>query len=452
MDYDTGIGDAGLIPQHIFQNASLAAYRIWESAEPKAEWVGDLRSTYSAALNEGRSGYAAALAYEAMIYADTPDEQFDLLNLQGIAMTAMIEAGGPQELYDFRIAAFEKALLALPEDRGWTHSDMLCRIRLANANLEYGVITQTAILLEAARDEYAALLPALREGRWGYSMHAKAAELAVLLAQSVDAIVQLGAEPDPWPEGMRAAKVNPDPLPHWLLALELALDPKLRATDTLGYWDAAMDPLEKWLDELRYKPEAKLAGREIVQVFQKLSLPPDNPDHGWVQYYIGVFAMAAGLQTDGLRSEAKDAGDEDALVSSVAGYRKALAAIEADSTGNWPSTAFQLAYALHSLGEARCDVPSLDEAVGLYEQVVRRLADAHDEEDSLLLAQTQVNLSEAMAKKAQITGDAALARRALGIAADGEMGFTLWAHDEGIEVAQANCARISDIIDEIESR
>ena len=452
MDYDTGIGDAGLIPKHIVQDASLAAYSIWESAEPKAEWVGDLRSTYSAALNEGRSDYAAALAYEAMMYADTPDQRFDLLNLQGIAMTAMIEAGGPQELYDFRIAAFEKALQALPEDRGWTHSDMLCRIRLANANLEYGVIEQTAILLEAARDEYAALLPALREGRWGYSMHAKAAELAVLLAQSVDAIAQLGAEPDPWPEGMRVAQVNPDPLPHWLLALELALDPKLRAMDTLGNWDAAMELIEEWLDELRYKPEAKETGVAVRGVFQKLNLPPDNPDHGWVQYYKGVFAMAAGLQTDGMRSEAKDADDEDALVFAVEGFRKAVAAIEANSTGSWPSTAFQLAYALHSLGEAQCDVTSLDEAVGLYEQVVRRLADAHDEEDSLLVAQTQVNLSEAMACRAEIEGDADLAHRALAIAGEAKMGFANLDHEEGCEVAIANNDRIIATIQAIEKR
>ena len=68
----------------------------------------------------------------------------------------------------------------------------------------------------------------------------------------------------------------------------------------------------------------------------------------------------------------------------------------------------------------------------------------------MLVAQTQMNLSEAMAQKAQFIGDGALARRALGIAANAEMGFTLWAHDEGIEVAQANIARISGIIDELE--
>jgi hypothetical protein len=71
--------------------------------------------------------------------------------------------------------------------------------------------------------------------------------------------------------------------------------------------------LEEWLDELRYKPEAKQSGAAVRDVLQVLNLTPDNQDYGWVQYYIGVFSMAAGLQADGLRSEAKGDGDEDAL-------------------------------------------------------------------------------------------------------------------------------------------
>lgn len=94
----------------------------------------------------------------------------------------------------------------------------------------------------------------------------------------------------------------------------------------------------------------------------------------------------------------------------------------------------------------------LDEAIGLYEQVIARKADASAEEDCLLVAQTQVNLSEAMAQMAEIESDTALARRALHIAGCAEVGFTLLAHDEGIEVAQANCARISDIIQAIENK
>lgn len=450
MDYDTGIGDAGLIPKHLVQDASLAAYSIWESAEPKAEWVGDLRSTYSAALNEGRSDYAAALAYEAMMYADTPDQRFDLLNLQGIAMTAMIEAGGPQELYDFRIAAFEKALQALPEDRGWTHSDLLCRIRLANANLEYGVIEQTAILLEAARDEYAALLPALREGRWGYSMHAKAAELAVLLAQSVDAIAQLGAEPDPWPEGMRVAQVNPDPLPHWLLALELALDPKLRAMDTLGNWDAAMELIEPWIEKLPNHPDAKTSGAKVRDVLLALNLPQDNPDYGWVQYHIGTMAMAAGLQADALRMEAKTAEDQSNILTAITAFREALAKLEPHDKSGWILTRFNLGYALHSLAEAQRDPAGLGEAIMLFEEVVRLLSGQSDETAQEYLAQARLNLSEAMACKAEIEGDADLAHRALAIAGEAEMAFAKLGHEKGVEVAQANCARICAIINEIE--
>jgi tetratricopeptide (TPR) repeat protein len=452
MEYDTGIDDAGLIPKHIFHDAALAVYSIWENAEPSAEWSNDLRSEFYAGLNEGKPDFAAALAYNAMTYAHTPDQRFELLNLQGIAMTAMIEAGAPQELQCFRISAFEKALQALPEDRGWVHSDLLCRIRLANANLEYGIIKQAAELLEAARDEYAALLPAVREGRWGYAMHAKAAELAALLAKSVDTIAQLRTEPDPWPEEMIGMQVDPDPMPHWMLALELAFDQKLRTIDTLGYWDAAMDLLEAWFDELRCKPDAKPACAAVQEALMALNMPADNPDYGWVQYYIGVFAMRVGLQTEDMRSEAKDDDDQYQLAIAASSYRKALVDFEANGGTNrsLAGTTFQLAYAIHSQGEACRDTVALDEAIDLYEQSLARLAKAYDQEDMLLKAQTLVNLSEAMAQKAEILGDATLALRAHNIALDAAMEFTLWAHDEGIEVAQANCARIITIVDAIE--
>lgn len=450
IQFNTALDESGLIPQHIFDDANLTVFEHYQNQEARKYWFDDIRTAFSAALNEDRPDKAAALAYAALTYAHEPQFKFDLLNLQGIAVTKIVEAGGPVELHDFRIAAFEKALQSLPPDRGWDNNDVLCRIRLANAWREYGTIKHDADMLGGARDEYAVLLPALREGRWGYDMHAKAAEIASLLALTVDTIAKIDAPEDPWTEGMRIPSVDPDPLPHWLLALELALDHKLRSMDTLGFWDASMEILEEWLEDLRYKPEAKDSGAAVRDVLQALNLPPDNPDYGWVQYYIGVFAMEAGLQADGLRNEVKDAVDEDDLTSAVVAYRAALAAIEAEGTGNWPSTAFQLAYALHSLGEARRDVTALDDALSLYEQVMARLADAYKQEDRLVVAQTQMNLSEAMAQKAQFIGDGALARRAMGIAANAEMGFTLWTHDKGIEVAQANIARISGIIDELE--
>lgn len=159
-----------------------------------------------------------------------------------------------------------------------------------------------------------------------------------------------------------------------------------------------------------------------------------------------------GLQADGLRSEAKDADDETELLQSVAASRLALAAVESGDSPGWISTAFHLAYAFHALGEARRDVAALDEAIGLYEQVAGRLADPEGMEEDLHLAQVRMNLSEAMAQKGEIIGDAALARDALNIAIDAHMTFTLWGHDDGFEVAQANCERISAIIDVIESR
>jgi hypothetical protein len=438
MSYDTELDKSGLIPTHIMQDAGLSSHSVCYDRDSSADWIDDIRAKFFAALDDGRPEWAAALVYDALMFAHDAKTESDMLYLQGVALTKMIEAGGPPDLHDFRVCAFQYALDSLLEDRGWSHQEILCRIQLAMAWHAAGEAKGDADRLDAASAEYSVLIPALRDGRLGNLQHAKAAELSVLRAQAYDKLTALGSDDDT--------------LPSWLYALKLALDPKLRSEDTLGYWDAAMEPLEKWLDELRYKLEAKEAGSAVRDALQALDIPPDNPDHGWVQYYIGVFAMAAGLQTEGLRSEAKDADDEDELVSAVTGYRHALSAIEQGDSGNWPGTAFQLAYALHSLGEARADVAVLDEAISLYEKVVARLADADDQEDCLLVAQTQTNLSEAMAQKAEIKGDAALARQALGIAAEAEMGFTLWAHDEGIEVAQANCARISGIIDEIESR
>ncbi|WP_430443818.1 hypothetical protein [Sphingorhabdus contaminans] len=443
LDLDTGIDDSGLLSHQVTSDAEHAVAALRQEFSAANIWQDEVRAHFHQALNQSRPDIGVALAYAAMLYAHTPEQQFELLNLQGIGLTKMIEAGGvegrdPLELLDFRVAAFEKALLALPPDRGWDNGDVLCRIRLAMAWREAGVAKGDIDLLEGARDEYAVLLPALREGRWGYAMHAKAAEIAALLAETVDQLVKLGADADP--------------LPLWLDALNLALDPELRAIDTLGYWDAAMEPLELWLDDLRYKPEAKEAATAVCEVLQRLNLAPDNPGHGWVQYYLGVYAMIAGLQADGLHREAREAEDEEHLAASITGYRQALGAIEAGDGGYWPSTAFQLAYAIHSLGEARQDIVALDEAISLYEQVIARIVGSLDQEESLLQAQAQVNLSEAMAQLAAITGNVILSRRALEIASDAEMGFTLWAHDEGIEVAQANCAAIMGTIDAMESR
>lgn len=44
------------------------------------------------------------------------------------------------------------------------------------------------------------------------------------------------------------------------------------------------------------------------------------------------------------------------------------------------------------------------------------------------------------------------AARVLGEGGDAEMTFTLWAHDEGIELAQANCAKFMAAVEEIEDR
>jgi tetratricopeptide (TPR) repeat protein len=443
IDLETGIDDSGLLSHQVVSDAEYTVSALRQEFDAAAEWQDEVRAHFHQALTEARPDVAVALAHAAMLYAYTPNTQFEFLNLQGIGLTKMIEAGGvdgrdPLELLDFRVASFEKALLALPPDRGWDNGDVLCRIRLAMAWQEAGVAKSDIDLLHGARAEYAVLLPALKEGRWGYAMHAKTAEIAALLAQTSDEMARLGGDIDP--------------LPLWLDALNLSLDPQLRAIDTLGYWDAAMDLIEPWLEYLPDHPDARNACAAVRDGLQALNLPPDNPDHGWVQHFIGKMALAAGLQADGLRSEAKDAEDEAELLQSVAASRLALVAVESGDSQGWVSTAFHLAYALHALGEARRDSPTLAEAIGLYEQVAARLANPDGMEEDLYLAQVRINLSEAMAQKGEIIGDVAIARAALNIATDAHMAFTLWGHDEGFEVAEANCERISATINLIESR
>jgi hypothetical protein len=282
------------------------------------------------------------------------------------------------------------------------------------------------------------LLPELERGRWGFATLAKAAEIAVYLAQTEKARAKLGEAVDP--------------LPYWLHALALAFDPKLRAADILGHWDAAADPIEAWIDDISHNSASREACAAAAEVLRRLNVPPDSEDYAWIQYHIGALAKAAGLQADGLRMEAKDADDEAELVAAVEAYRKALADIEEDDGVSWHGTAFQLAYTLHALGEARADPAPLIEAIELYGMVTQILGLDEAMEEQLQLAQVQTNLSEAMAELAKIMGDADMAHKALRIAGDAELNLTLWAHDEGIEVAQSNCARIVAIIDEIECR
>jgi hypothetical protein len=440
-ELDTALDESGLFPKALWEDAyARAEQQFFERKDgvSPSEWVELVRKDFRFAADHERHDAAAAVAYEGLRFALSPDAQFELLQLQGIALSALIDAGGPDDLHDFRCAAFENAMLALPDDRGWTHADLVCRIHLARSWQARGVLKGSPDDLEGARDEYAVLLPALEEGRWGFPTHAKAAEIAVYLAQTEAARAKLGEA------------VNP--LPHWLHALALAFDPKLRAKDLLGYWDAAADQLEAWIDDISHNSASREACAGAADVLRKLNLPPDNEDYGWVQYHIGALAKAAGLQRDGLRMEAQDADDEAELVAAVTAYRNALADIERGDDVSWHGTAFHLAYALHALGEARGDAEPLIEAIRLYDQVAHILRQQEGMEEQQQLAQVQMNLSEAMAEFAKLEGNADMARKALQIAGDAEMNFTLWAHDEGIEVAQANCARIVAIIEKIERR
>jgi tetratricopeptide (TPR) repeat protein len=437
-ELDTALDECGLIPPNVWDDARLGVVQLYFEHEEQTsteEWLADLRSEFLRAMTEERFDAGAALAYEALMYAHSPDMQFQVLVMQGMALNAMLKAGGPDDLHDFRCAAFENAMLALPDDRGWTHADLVCRIHLAQGWQARGVLKASLDDLEGAREEYAVLLAELERGRWGFATHAKAAEIAVYLAQTEEARARFGEAVDP--------------LPHWLHALSLAFDPKLRAEDILGHWDSAADPLEAWIDDISHNSSSPDACAGAADALRKLNVPSGHDDYGWVQYHIGALAKAAGLHADGLRMEAQDAEDEAKLVAAVAAYRNALACIEGDDATSWHGTVFHLAYALHALGESRGDPAPLIEAIGLYDQVAQILGREECTEEQLQLAQVQMNLSEAMAELAKQKRDTHMARRALRIAGDAEMNFTLWAHDEGIAVAQANIARIVSIIDGI---
>jgi tetratricopeptide (TPR) repeat protein len=437
IELDTAIDESGLLPHDIVDEAAATARRLCR-AKQEADWLEDIRTEYLGARDDGRLAFAVALVHAAVKHARAPETQFDLLNLQGLALTAMIEAGGPADLHDFRMTAFETALLVLHGDASWTYRGKLCRKELVRAWLAGGQLRRNAEYLRGAYDECAVLLPAFQDGRLGFATHAKAAEIAALQAQIDTALAELGEDADP--------------LPLWRHAIVLALDPALRAADPLGNWDPAMEILEEWLEYLRDKPGATEARAVAREALQSLNLPPDNPDRAWVQYFIGALALTAGLQPDGMRMEAKDDAHEQELIASIAAYRTALAEIEAGRGEGWTSTVFHLAYAIHSLSEARRYSAGLGEAIGLYERAGERLRDCSDSDSSLELAQTQMNQSEAMALKGEIDGDVNLARRGLDIANQAHDAFVRHNHDEGIEVAAANCRRIRATIKALEKK
>lgn len=440
-ELDTALSESGLFPQNVWDGAGARVVQLYfdhNKITSTPEWLADIRSDFRRAMTEQRFNAAAALAYEALTYAHSPDTQFQVLVMQGTALTELLKEDGRDDLHDFRCAAFENAMLALPDDRGWGHEDMICRVHLARAWQARGTLKDNLDDLEAAHDEYAALLPELERGRWGFPTHAKAAEIAVYLAQTETERARLG-------EAL-------DPLPHWLRALALGFDPRLRAADALGSWDPAADALEAWLDQINHNSADREACSAAANVLQRLEVPPENDDYGWVQFYIGVLTRAAGLHGAGLRVEVQDPSDEAKLVAAVDAHRRALADVEAGDGDSSYGAAFHLAYTLHALGEARADAEPLVEAISLYDRVARILGQEDGIEERLQLGQVQTNLSEAMAELAKIEGDADLARNALRVAGDAEMTFTLWAHGEGIELAQANCAKIMAVVEEIEIR
>lgn len=438
-ELDTALNESGLFPQSIWDDAGSRVVQLYfdhDKITSTPEWLSDLHSDFMRLTSTQRFNAAAALAYEALMYAHSPDMQFQVLFMQGVALTELMKADGRDDLHDFCCAAFENALLALPADRGWTHSDLVCRIHLARAWQARGTLKDSLDDLEGACDEYAALLPELERGRWGFPTHAKAAEIAVYLAQTETERSRLGEAVDP--------------LSPWLHALALAFDPKLRAEDGIGHWDLAADPLEAWLDSINHNSADRDACAAAAKVLQRLDVSPDSDDYGWVHFHIGVLTRAAGLHADGLRVETRDVSDQSKLVIAIDAHRKALADNSACGGASWRGAAFHLAYALHALGEARADAEPLAEAVGLYGRVAQMLGQEEEMDERLQLGQVQTNLSEAMAELAKIEGNAGLARKALGVAGDAEMTFTLWAHDEGIELAQANCAKIMAVVKEIE--
>jgi tetratricopeptide (TPR) repeat protein len=439
-DYDTGLEASGLLSQNVLDDGFIIATEISYGDDTREDWLEGIRQEFYAAYEDGRPDAAAAIVVCAQMYADDFQSEFDLLYMQGVALVRMLEDGGPPELNNFRMSAFQKALSILPEENRWDHKSICGKIHLAEAwHAGYDGKPDTKYLT-AAYDLYGDLIVAMQDGRLPFTLYAKAAELAALRAQTAQALHTFGGEIDP--------------LAHWKQALTLALDPVKRDEDTLGNWDSSMRILDKWVDKLSHNQEAKAAGVAVLQTLQALNLHPENPHYISVQYHIGSLALVTGLKAEGLRTEAQGNDDERQLLLSIDAYRKALTGTEADDNIDWISTAFHLAYALHSLGEARRDLGLLNEAIEYYQATRTRFesSDDHDlneEGDSLQFAQLLMSMSEAIAQKAELVGDAMLASSALGIAKVAHTGFTLWAHEEGIEAARFNFQGISEIIDKI---
>jgi hypothetical protein len=456
QDYDTGLAESGLLAQNVLDNAVIIAAKICYGDDASDDWVERIRGEFYAAYEDSSPDAAAAIVVCAQLYADDFQSAFDLLYMQGVALARMLENGGPPELNNFRMSAFQKALSVLPKENRWDYRSIYGKIHLAEAWQAGYDGEPDSEYLRAAYDLYGDLITAMQDGHLPFTLHAKAAELAALRAQTAQALQLKNRWVSALP-GMRGAAIEPDPLTHWLSALELALDPKLRAADMLGYWDGAMSILQPWIDALSNDRKAKVACAAARQTLEKLSLLPDDPQYSWVQHHIGSLALVTGLQAEGLRTEANGAQDERELLVSINAYRKALASTDADDDIGLISTTFHLAYALHSLGEARRDLGLLNEAIGYYEYTIVRFksSDDHnldDEDDALQFAQIMMSMSEAIGQKAELVRDAELARAGLGVAEAALMGFNLSAHEEGIEAAQANFARISQIIEEIGRR
>ena len=222
---------SGLLAEQAMLDAADRAYTRWRDSEGVETWLDELRQDFHYACDSDRPDAAVALVNASLQYALTADGKYDLLHLQGVGLGKMLDDGGPAELFDYQIASFESAFRVLPENKETLHRRTLIRLLGAKAWQRKGFETQGTEALRVALGALNEILPIYQSGALGYPAHAKAAEVATLIASTAQSLSAMGQDIDP--------------LPRWLLALKLALDPELRAADTLGYWNAAIDPVEQ---------------------------------------------------------------------------------------------------------------------------------------------------------------------------------------------------------------
>ena len=426
-----------LLPHDLLDEAALVAAAFSKRAGEGADWLEDVQDEFLRLCDVGKAHAAVALADAAMAFAKSAEERFDLLNLQGVGLCAMIAQGGSQLLFEARSLAFAEALQQLPESRDADFAIALCRVELGRALQAEGAIKRDDMPLRRALEQYSDLLPAFHNGRWGTPQHARAAEMAARIAQTIDSLAVLG--------------VKVDAMPYWHQALRLTFASHFRAADRSGNWQPAKEVIEQWFEVLPGRANGLTACIEAREALIALKITSENPDHDWVEYYLGALAAAAKVDDAKRQQDVEEDLPED-LSGAVEAGRRELALIDPADTGQVEFVTFRLAYAIHALSEVLCDPDGLGEAIGLYEQLLKRDTDLQGREEEVKQAMLRANLAGAMALKGDLEDNIALARRAYGISTDARMALELFGTAQDQAAIDESTADIMAIIDAMTAR